>query len=176
MNTSALPPIQSLAHPTTAEEQGEPRYWRASWAESDPRRALVHHYFFQANDVAEAHEKVFAWMRQPGHALPAQTRLVRDYWCSFISPERIEEVIQTTPKAALVIWRILWPENGEKHALLLFEPQEQAGAMLRAQQWAIARCEACESLEQFQMLERLPHPCAREAVFDPTEGVAFFAL
>jgi hypothetical protein len=152
-------------------EVEEKSYWRASWAEPDPAMALVHHYFFQAQDVEEAHEKIFAWMRQPGHALPVHARIVQDDWYSYLSPKYAQEIAQIIPKSNLVIWRIIWQEEGEKHVLLLFEPREQVGAAQRAQRWALARR---ESLEQFQMLERVPNVQSDEAIFCATEGSALF--
>jgi len=142
------------------EKRIEMPLWRASWAESDPANALVHHYFFAARDNEAALEKVFAWMRTPAQPLPSHTRIIYEYWRSPVSSSY-----------GLPIWRIAWQEDGEKHALLLFEPPEKYRAARRAQIWA---CQRKETLDQFQTLQRLSEAQSRQAWFDPEDGQAMF--
>lgn len=136
--------------------------WRASWAESESQYAMVHQYFFDAIDVEAAHAKIFAWMNMPAHSLPDNARIIQENWCS-----------SRLPGHFLPVWRVTWIENGEKHALFLFEPADHAEAVRCARRWARQRN---ETLEDFQMLSRLSGLLRYQAWFDPDEGRAVFAL
>jgi len=144
------------------DQKAESPLWRASWAEPDPQQALVHQYFFEAENLQVARMKIFTWISLPARPLPANARIIQENWYSSHGQE-----------CALPIWRVSWLENEEKHTLFLFEPDNQKGAARRARSWARQRQ---ETLEQFETLSLLGGVQRYQAWFDPEEGQAIFAL
>jgi hypothetical protein len=153
--------LEEMAMSVAEEEQHEEiPYWVASWAELDPEHASIHRYFFAAADQEAAMEKVFAQMNRAGTRLPEDARILRREW-----------VAAHVPEHPLLIWQISWQEAGEKHLLLLFDPADRPGAIKRAALWSLLRC---ETIAQFQMLQRVPDARRAEALFDPNEGEQMF--